>query len=194
MERKRKGSRTPPPGSMRDPPISRSGPRRTELPPAKVQGAICLPAPGRSCGPCSEPCEHLRCGIAREVAERRCQICGEGNGYEVAIYAYATRCGHADCIDESRQRATKRFIDALVDLLVKDVMQRVKDGTFKGDVAPDESSCLMQDRTEDQPTSTRYMLPEFDIDVAIPAAGRRGGSYRATAAFGVTAREHKKRG
>lgn len=136
-------------------------------------GAISLPSPGNACGPCAQACEHPPCAAVRALAERACRICGGPNGYQIAIYAYPSRCGHADCIDDSHERAIREFIRALAHLFA-DAWLAGKLPAQPEEPVPDVSQ-LIPRTNGDEPLSTRYMLPEFDIDIIIPASGRRRG-------------------
>jgi hypothetical protein len=91
----------------------------------------------------------------------------------VPIYAYATKCGHADCIDEAHQRGAEMFIDFLVDMAIEDAKARIQDGTYAKELAADHAARPATPRVEAQPESTRYMRPEFDIEVVIPGVNSK---------------------
>ena len=41
-----------------------------------------LPKPGTDLGPCVKKCNHRDCKMSRDMAETKCEICGEKIGYE----------------------------------------------------------------------------------------------------------------
>jgi hypothetical protein len=156
-------------------------PPRKEPPATNLMGAVCLPAPGGSCGPCTDACEHVHCGIIRTLAARPCPFCGEPNGFKTALYAYATRCGHADCIDGAYQKAIEAFVAALAHLLAEDLMRRIRDGSLSNEPRSDEAqlgSPPHRSRSGEESSSERYMLPEFDIDLVVPTVGKRRSGWR----------------
>jgi hypothetical protein len=110
--------------------------------------------------------------MVRALAERPCSVCAKPNGYHAAIYAYPTRCGHADCIDDAHQKALHRFIDALADFAV----EAWKEGRLTADPSSEDTPETSTPAGEDGSSSKRYTLPEFDIDVVIPASSRRSPS------------------
>jgi hypothetical protein len=100
-------------------------------------------------------------------------ICGVPNGYQVPIYAYATRCGHADCIDKSHRLAMEGAIDALIDLALKHAVQRMKHGSVSPGVAAEGAKTPEPPPSKEVSAWTRYMRPEFDFEVVIPAVVSR---------------------
>jgi hypothetical protein len=82
----------------------------------------------------------------------------------------------------------KLFIDFLVDMAVEEATQRRTDG-MPGDEPRPSGPQSPLSQSSDEPSSRRYMLPEFDIDVFLPATGKGKGGYRATAKFGYPSRD-----
>lgn len=76
-------------------------------------GAVSLLPPGTRTGPCASACDHKTCLASRKAAEALCQICCKPNGYGVAVYLYATKIGHAECLDEARKSTIKTFLAGL---------------------------------------------------------------------------------
>ena len=148
-------------------------------------GAFSLLPPGRRCGPCDTKCSHVTCETAHRLAERLCLVCGDAPGYAVAIYAYPERHGQADCIDFAHEDATNDFIDGLAELMAAKHLGVEPRLPISGEGRGSKG------RDEPEPTH-RYVLPEFDIDIEIPAG--RGGKqrYRATAQVGGHHRATKK--
>lgn len=62
-------------------------------------GAISLPRPGSTTGPCEEWCEHTDCNETRRTATSICTICGQPIGYARRFFAFSDGSNtHALCL------------------------------------------------------------------------------------------------
>ena len=73
-----------------------------------------IAAPGTEAGPCTEPCEHFDCKMARADAASPCQICGKPIGFETRHYLAAGAIGrqfvHALCLEARVAWVPKKLV------------------------------------------------------------------------------------
>ena len=83
-------------------------------------------------GICSDPCSHLDCIAARQIALEACRICKALIGFEQPFYSEAQAKVHKRCLESELAKKLQTEVE-LRFLTVEEVAQllRVEDGTIR---------------------------------------------------------------
>ncbi len=59
-----------------------------------------ITSPGNDNGPCLNPCSHIDCIAARQIATELCRVCHERIGYEKPFYIEPDSKVHKSCLED----------------------------------------------------------------------------------------------